>query len=326
MGKLKKDLQFWESAYMNNSLYVHYYNRLMELAISRFEWKDLPNTVDERFLELTLFAKGFSIFFKDELLEDSKSNVTVIGNATDSYAKDSLLHNGSYLALSGILQSRLNVYNVPINRRAIASSGYTSDMLDDTNSVIIFNNYIHTPSMKDIELFAKQLYEIDSSIRVNAKAQKTPIAILCDENDRLTMLNLYKQYDGNTPYIFGTKNLDLNNIKSVTTGAPYVADRLYDLKTQVWNEALTYLGISNINVVKKERLISDEVTRNQGGVVASRFSPLGMRQQACKQINEMFGLNVSVDYREDYQELLERKSEEIIQEIGDTEIGGVHNE
>ena len=74
------------------------------------------------------------------------------------------------------------------------------------------------------------------------------------------------------------------------------------LKTQLWNECLTYLGISNLNIQKKERLVSDEVTRNQGGTIASRYSRLNARRQACAKINNMFGLNIEVNYREDYRE------------------------
>ena len=72
-----------------------------------------------------------------------------------------------------------------------------------------------------------------------------------------------------------------------------------DLKNQIWNEALTYLGISNVSYQKKERLISDEVSRSMGGTVASRYTRLDMRQQACEKINKMFGLDIWVDYRED---------------------------
>ena len=110
------------------------------------------------------------------------------------------------------------------------------------------------------------------------------------------------QYEGNEPFIFGTKDLDTTGLSVLKTDAPYVADKLYQLKTQIWNEALTYLGISNLNVQKKERLVSDEVMRNMGGVIASRYSRLNARRQACEQINEMFGLNIEVDYREDYRE------------------------
>ena len=219
-----------------------------------------------------------------------------------------------YLGLRCMIGGRLNVYQIPIDRKAYATNGYQKE-LDGTNSVIIFNNYLHTNSMLDVEMFSKRLYNLDRAIDVNANAQKTPVLIQCDESQRLTMKNLYKQYEGNEPFIFGSKGLDANGLKVLQTGAPYVADKLYELKTQIWNEALTYLGISNINVVKKERMITDEVTRNQGGTVASRYSRLESRRQACKQINEMFGLDIWVEYREDFQDVEEQQNENEEEEI-----------
>lgn len=270
----KKDRQFWESAAMNNGTYKQYYNHLVELAISMFEWKNLPDSVDARFLELCLFVDGQAIFFYDEEL--------------------------GYLTLQNAMNGGFNVYRIPVNRRAHAVNGYNRE-LNENNSVIIFNNYLHTNSQLDAVMFAKRLYNLDRAIDVNANAMKTPVIIKCDETQRLTMLNLYKQYDGNEPYIFGDKAINTNAIQVFKTDAPYVADKLYQLKTQIWNEALTYLGISNINVQKKERLITDEVTRNQGGTIASRYSRLNARRDACKQINAMFGLDIWCDYREDYQ-------------------------
>ena len=117
------------------------------------------------------------------------------------------------------------------------------------------------------------------------------------------MLNLYKEFDGNAPVIFGDKALDLSALKVLKTDAPYVADKLFELKNQTWNEALTRLGISNVAFQKKERMVSDEVMRSQGGVIASRYSRLEARRQALEKINDMFGLNVEVDYREDYREV-----------------------
>lgn len=267
--------EFWQSANMNNGSWMLYYNRLVELSISMFEWTGLPETVDPRFLELTLFADGQAVFFEDPEL--------------------------GYLALQNAMNGGFNVYRVPIRRRAYAVNGYNRT-LDDKNSVIIFNNYLHTNSMLDVTMFAKRLWEIDRTIDVNVKAQKTPILIQCDEQQRLTMKNLYMQYDGNAPVITANSSLNADQLKVLKTDAPYLADRLYTLKTQIWNEALTFLGISNINIQKKERLITDEVTRNQGGTVASRYSRLNARREACEQINRMFGLNVECNYREDCRE------------------------
>lgn len=267
---------FGESAIRNNGTYGFYLEKLTELAISMFEWKNLPKEIDPRFLELTLFSDGQAVWFKDEELD-------------------------KYLALQVITQGRLDVYRVPIKRRAFAVNGYQRQ-LDIENSVIIYNNYLRTNSYAMCVMYAKRLYNLDRIIDVNANAQKTPVLLTADEMQRLTVLNAYKEWDGNQPVIYGNKSLDPNCLSVLRTDAPYVADKIYQLKTQYWNEALTHLGISNLNIQKKERLVSDEVVRSQGGTIASRYSRLQARRDACEKINEIFGLNVEVDYRDDFRE------------------------
>ena len=287
--------QFYQSAYRNDNIFQMYYNRLLELSISMFEWVNLPDTIDPRFLELILFGDGYAAFFKDEEI--------------------------GYLGLRCMIGGRLNVYQIPMDRTAYASNGYNKPLSED-NSVLIFNNMIHTNSVLEIENFSVRLAEIDRIIDVNVRAQKTPILISCDESQRLTMKNVYMQYEGNVPFIFGDSNLNPNALKVLKTDAPYLAGELYTLKTQCWNEALTYLGISNVNIQKRERLITDEVTRNQGGTIASRYSRLESRRQACDQINKMFGLDIWCNYREDFQnpdidemlgvDTLEEKDERVV--------------
>lgn len=275
MGRRKT--YFDESAILNNRTYVQYVNRLTELAISMFEWSGLPESVDSRYIELHLFSNGCMVYFDDE----------VMGN----------------LCLDCTYNGGLDVYGYPILRRAYSSYNGYNRLLKNSNSVIIWNNLLHIPSEADIRAYARRLWMLDRIIDVNANAQKTPILVQGNEKQRLSLVNLYKEYDGNAPVIFGDSSLNTEGLKSISTGAPYVADRIYELKTQIWNEALTYLGISNINIQKKERLITDEVTRNQGGTVASRYSRLEARRQAVERINDMFGTNIKVNYREDYQEI-----------------------
>lgn len=260
----------WQSAELNNKTYIDYYNRLMELALNVFEWENLPPSVDERFLELTLYEMGYCLYFDDE----------IIGN----------------LALTCTIGGQLDVYRIPVLRRAYAVNGYNK-MCSTKDSVLIFNNYLHTPTQLTIELFARRLYEIERAIDVNVKAQKTPTLILSSEQQRLTMKNLYMQYDGNEPFIFGDKNMDIEGIKSLKTDAPFVADKLENLKHQIWNEALTFCGIENSNQDKKERLVSDEVCSNYGNIEAQRNVMLNARKQAVKKINAMFGTNIDVHFR-----------------------------
>lgn len=276
MGRVK-DREFWQSARYNNIVFLNYYDRLFELGISRFKWSNLPETVNERYLETVLFGDGAAIFFKDDVL-------------------------GDFLGLRFAASGGYDVYNDPIYRRAYGSNGYQQTGLTKENSVIIWNNMLRRSCIRNIETYAYDLWNIDRTISTNVNAQKTPVLLQCSDAQRLTLKNLYMQYEGNMPFIFATRDLDLDSIKSINTGAPYVSDKLYDLKTKTWNDALTYLGISNLSISKKERLITDEVQKNQGGTIASRQSALITRKMAAEQINKMFGLSIEVDFRTDLPE------------------------
>ncbi len=289
-----KDSQFNESLWKNKWSYLQYYQRLTELSISMFDWQNVPDTIDIRFLELALFLHGQCVFFEDEEL--------------------------GHLALDCMLGGQLDVYRIPIDRTAFATNGYQKKLTRD-DSVIIWNNLVHTNSTLDIEIFAHRLYNIDRTIDVNINAQKTPILLQGNEKQMLGLKNVYMKYDGNQPVMFADKSLDPNALKVLTTDAPYLSDKLYDIKSQIWNEALTYLGISNVNTVKRERMVTDEVTRNLGGVIASRYSRLESRRQACEQINKMFGLDMKVDYREDFQQVADEFATTMVMENETTEGG-----
>lgn len=293
----KRKTFFSESLDLNKLTYMQYVRRLTELSTSMFEWKNVPESVDTRYLEMQLFYNGSAIYFNDDVMGD--------------------------LCLSCAVNGGFDVYGNPKERRAYSRYNNYYRILNEENSVIIWNNYIRTNSVLDVKMFARRLYNLDRIIDINANAQKTPVLVQASEKQRLVLLNVYKEFDGNAPVIFGDKNLDINGLKVFSTNAPYNCDKLYQLKTQIWNEALTYLGISNVNIQKKERLITDEVTRNQGGTVASRYSRLEARRLAVEKINDMFGTNIEVNYREDFQQIDDNNEPE---DPGADTIGGTGNE
>lgn len=175
-----------------------------------------------------------------------------------------------------------------------------------------------------MELFALRLYEAERTADVNIKAQKTPVLLLMDEKQRLTMENIYSQYDGNKPVIFGDKNsLGENVIKAINTQAPFIADKIIDYKKEIWNEALTFLGINNIMVDKKERLITDEANSNNELINLNLQSYLAPRQEACRQFNEKFGFTgtdkeISVRVRSDLHNII-KNAQSIVQDFKEQE-------
>lgn len=270
MGKAPRGKR-WESAAINNLTYNDYFNRLMMIAVSMYEWKNLPPTVDERFLEYTLLNNGAAVFFRDDDI-------------------------GEYLCTETMYGGDFNVYRIPGDRRAYAVNGYNRE-LNSRNSVLIFDNYLRNTPITTLELFARRLAEIERTMDVNIKSQKTPIIVKANQKQRLTMRNLYMQYDGNEPFIFGDDSLDMGSMQVLNTQAPYVADRLETLKVQIWQEALNFLGVETMNVNRRERTNQEETTHDLGYVEAQRYTKLNARRQAANLINSMFDLDIEVDYR-----------------------------
>lgn len=294
-AKSYKNKPFWVSNRDNSVLFVHYYDWLTELCISEFEWHNLPDTVDERYLELALYSSGQAIFFKDDVL--------------------------GYMGLRCIVQGNFNPYGIPKNRRAFGYNTYQK-VCDDTDSVIIYNNALRKPTQFIMEEYAVRIADYIRTIDVNVKAQKTPVLITCEEGQKLTMQTVYQKYIGNEPVIYGRKGLDKDSITVMSTEAPFVSDKMYALKTEIWNEVLTYLGIPNVNSNKKERLITDEVNESMGAAISSKYSRLMMRQKACKEINKMFGLNIDVSFRKEIEDMFTTMPD--IEELTDKE--GEENE
>lgn len=265
--------------------------QFIEIAICRFEYENLPEEINCYDLERYLFDRGRVIFFRDEVVDKFVA-----------------------LPMSGF-DGRRDKYGHPIsvNVKGDGDSNYYVQGIKDF--VEIFNTPTATPSIIQVIDFAKHMYEIDRSIDVNVAAQKTPLLLKCEQTQRLTLKNAYMQYAGNMPVIYADKNFDPNALSVLRTDAPFVAPGLYNLKVQIMNEYLTYLGISNVNYQKKERMLSDEVNRGLGGVMANRHRYLLMRQRAVDQINKKWGLNIKVAFNDvDVSDILINEREESLEE------------
>lgn len=252
------------------NFYMYYIQRLKAIAVSCFQWKDLPLSVSQRYLEISALRRSFCLFFKDDVLE-------------------------KFFAMRCILEPPFDNYDIPMNRMAYANNRYRN-RLNYTNSVIIYDNYLHEPMWPSLCMFAQQLTNIEITKQINLRAQKTPVLILCDEKQRLTMENLYNKIDCGVPVIFGSKNLDIDGIKVLNTGAPYLIDKLQEDKINVLHEAFSFMGVGSLEIVKRERYITNELQAANEGNVAQRANRLKARTEAAEHINDMFGLNISVEY------------------------------
>ena len=298
----KNNYPFIDSDVLNSSTFQDYLLRLRKIALSIFEWNNLPSSMNERKLEMDLFDKGIAALLKDEQY---------------GFINTSCASSGD-LNIYG-LPTRLNCYSFEYQTMrklytgSLGLSEAQKKVRENQECILVMNNWDLLPTSTTLELYAYKLYEADMSALVNIKAQKTPVMILINENQKLAMENLYSQYDGNKPFIFGDKDsLSPDQIKALRTEAPFVADKIQEYKNTIWNEALQFLGINNIMIEKKERLITDEASSNNEVVNLNLQSFLIPRLEACKQFNEKFGLTgtdkeISVRVRSDLENMIKRE-------------------
>jgi len=260
------DKMFW----YDEDGWIDIYNMFQELFISSFRWDGLPDELNARYIEQSLFLYGKACFFSDEDVNQ-------------------------YICLRFMPNSSLDIYGEPKRINAIGIN-YQKTKTVGLDAIPIYNNFTREVPIKRLQTYAMRIHHIENTSDINVNAQKTPYIIKTSKDTEFTMKKIFKQINEFIPAIFVTKSMDDNPIEVLGTNAPYVVDKLEDQKRKLINEALSYIGIDNNSSEKNERLLADEIMVSNGLAIANRNSRLQCREMAVEKINKMFGLNVSVTF------------------------------
>ena len=303
--------EFADAMLMNSNTYTDYLERMKKIALSMFEWVNLPDSMNARYLEMTLYYNGQAALLWDEDF-----------NFINTQASDS-----GYFNIYG-LPTKINCYSYSYNTmRELYVPG--TNLPPEEECILVMNNFERVPTCSTIELYAERLAEAQRVCDINIKSQKSPILILTDKNQELSLKNVYAQYDGNAPVIMGDKNLLAENtITVLKTDAPFIANDVRLYMREVWNDFLSFLGISNLSE-KRERLITSEADSNNELINMNMQSYLIPRKQACKEFNEKFGLTgekaIDVRLRSDLYNII-KENESIISDYDVIKMGDQNEE
>lgn len=280
---------------INNRHINRLYQRYKLLALNIFKYDNLPNNIEPRHIENALFHYGQCVFFKDENLGfvvlpcsdggdvniygDSK---TVIATGTN-YNKNVTLIN----SLDSVVNSMKNI----------------------TKGVRILNNDLKEPLDELIRNYAKNMYNVEKSINYNIRQQKFPYLVVTNTKNELSMKTLFKKIEETDDIaIYGSKDLNLDNINAINLNTPYVVDKLNQYKYELEREILTDLGLNN-TIEKKERLVSDEVNSNNDYIFRKVELMYKTRKQAIDLINQVYGTNITIEKVDNFHNTLQNESE-----------------
>lgn len=254
---------------------------LTEMCVNRFAWTGLPKNIDVRYLELTLFRYGLSVFYKED---------------AEKYGEK------AFMALQGSPSGMSDMMDRPI-AFSLYGNMYTGKSVKASECVPIWSNYMHIPDTDIVEVYATKLADIDRTLEINGKSARRSKIIAVKETQRLSVQNIIRQLDEGNPVIEVNSEpggYDTNQIQGFDLGVePDTLERLHIYRTRIYGEVLSMLGIDNANQDKKERMVSSEVDANNGQVLSMRAVNLNARQIAAKQISEMYDLDVKVSYHVD---------------------------
>lgn len=273
--------------------YRVYYRMLRELALNRFKWEGVPEEIDQQFIEKCLLYNSNCIFAY-----------------TDDYG---------YVALPGTGASMIDLYGNFMAFTVMSLNNRFNRVMTTDECVPIWPNMLRQSDLDVIQLYAGVLSEVAQTIDINTLQLRNPVVLTGPQRQRKTMEKMLEQVkNGAFSYIENDVMADNIEVKAFNTEMhpdSLVKTQLY--KQKAWNECMTYLGINNANQDKAERLVSDEVSANDSQVVTYRLSGIKARKLACESINEMFGLNVSVEWNSDIDALADMRVFNDVEDGGD---------
>ena len=271
---------YWQSANFNERAFAKNMSMLIALAMSRFKWEGLPDTCDERFLQLQLLRTGY---------------------ATICHAPD---YPDVWETLMCAPNGEFNAYGLPTRWRAIGYNG-TDYQVTPENGVMVYYSSSRVNPWNALELYARKLAHYERTEDINLTHQQKPWVLLAPPEQYTELVNLYKQIAGGEPAILSNKGLAgiLDEIKAIDTKVPLEVEGLARGYQNVLNNALLFLGIPHLAFEKGERMIEREAMANTAPTEMMLLDCLNAQRKASDEFNRLSGLNTSVHYAMDLESL-----------------------
>lgn len=260
------------------------YSELQELYMSPFIWVNLPDTVNERFIEYSLMTNGQATFFNEP--------------------------DVGFVCLRSASITKPNMYGEPVKVQVWGNNGFTKRLnvseSEEREGICIHDNRSRRIPTNRLIRYSKRILDKELTIDINVHQQKTPRIWYTDHDNESSVRRILDKVGGNTTdLILATNIKDYTQFDAVLKPSPFVADKVRIEKTQLWGEALEFMGISSTNTQKKARLTPDEAEDSNGHAHHKLMNRFNERKIAIKKINKFFDLNISIELNKDFLDSME---------------------
>lgn len=238
------------------------FNLLWNLSVNNIKWENVE--IPSSYIEKCLIESGSGAFFEE-------NGVLKFGAA---YATE-------------------NIYNVP-TKWQIHYNGkiYSKSILD---SVFVRCDLNNTTFIMYVLQYTDKITDIERTINTNVATHKMPFVFKTNDKKLLSYKNIVNQIMNNEVAIFLDESISMSDFEMFKTEQQYIIDKLDVHKKFVYAEFKELLGFNNVQIEKKERLITDEAEQNNEIIVNGYVkSMIDERKDCCKKIKELFNIDINV--------------------------------
>ena len=295
MKKLKNDEKLKTLIAERNGIRNRLYDRFYNLFAASWEWE------------------GFSREEREAIIRSLWNNGTI----------SAFRISDELLAFTPYSPNDFNFYNAPVGATPIPgrSAPYIPTRslntgavrlnqargLDEPEIVLGWGQHTLKPIRHSLTDWIDDLVETEIAIRMNVNLQKIPFILKTNLQNESKLTNLVERMVLGSPAVsLGVDEVD--SVDALSTGAPYLLDKLEERKDHLEKEILTFLGIDNLKE-KPERMQGDEINANNAEININRDAILDNVKEWIKMVNEAFGTSYRIDAKTSARSLYENKEE-----------------
>lgn len=277
-----------------------YENKYFGLFLNAYKFSNLTYN-QERYLLKKLWQNGTISAF---ILEGSKSDPSLKQLLSNSSKSTIELGNESPNGLLIFVPYAVNQWNIEDEPSVVSFINLRGATFIPTNlqkvnkdCVIGWAHSSHAPIRNLVLYYIDKIVEVENTINTNLFVHKLPRLIVCSPEDKARVEKLMEDIEAGEKKLF-LEAEDIEAIKNVLdsgAGGNYIIDKLYQYKQNLENELLTFLGINNVALEKKERLITDEAQSNNQLINDSSDCFLDSLKAFCKNVSDILGYPLKVE-------------------------------